>query len=65
MFDGEYWRIIGVFDHDTHGREGENLVKIIRDNPIGSLSWNVSNSNNWSLSSIRILLNDYYYLGKK
>lgn len=63
MFNGEYWRIIGVFDSETHGKENQNLVKIIREDILGGFSWNKSNVNDWNASSLKALLNDYYYLG--
>ena len=37
-FNNEYWRIIGVFDSNSHGQSGKNLVKIIREDPLGELS---------------------------
>src|SRR5574344_2335479 len=62
-FNGELWRIIGVFDDATHGVTGTNLVKIMRAEPIGSYVWNKSNTNDWPNSSLYHLLNDYYYNG--
>ena len=59
-YNNELWRIIGVFDSSTHGQSGKNLVKIIRVNPIGSMSWNVLNINDWSESSLMNLLNGAY-----
>ena len=60
-FNNEYWRIIGVFDSATHGQAGKNLVKIIRDKQIGYQTWDSAGTNNWSTSSLKSLLNDYYY----
>lgn len=60
-FNNEYWRIIGVFDSATHGQAGKNLVKIIRDKQIGYQTWDSAGTNNWSTSSLKRLLNDYYY----
>ena len=60
-FKNEYWRIIGVFDSSTHGQAGKNLVKIIRDKQIGYQTWDSAGTNNWSTSSLKSLLNDYYY----
>ena len=59
-FNNELWRIIGVFNSDSHGRTGEQLVKIIRSEPIGGLAWDKSNLNNWSNSSLKNLLNGAY-----
>ena len=60
-FNNELWRIIGVFDEDSHGVTGENLVKIIREETIGALAWHKSNTNDWSASSLKSLLNGAYY----
>ena len=61
LFNGELWRIIGVFDSATHGLSGQNLTKIIREQSIGSYAWHKSNTNNWTASSLKTILNDYYY----
>ena len=60
-FNNELWRIIGVFDENSHGQSGENLVKIIRNDSIGGLVWDKSSTNDWSTSSLKILLNENYY----
>ena len=60
LFNGELWRIIGVFDSNTHGVSG-NLTKIIRDESIGSYAWHKSNTNDWSVASLKTILNTYYY----
>ena len=60
-FNNEYWRIIGVFDSASHGQSGKNLVKIIRDNVLGGLAWDKSNTTNWNTSSLKSLLNGAYY----
>ena len=60
LFNNELWRIIGVFDSETHGQSG-NLTKIIRNDSIGSYAWHKSNTNDWSASSLKTILNDYYY----
>ena len=60
-FNGEAWRIIGVFDEDTHGIAGENLVKIIREESIGNYKWDADYSSNWYTSSLKTYLNDEYY----
>lgn len=61
LFNNELWRIIGVFDNSSHGQSNENLVKIIRNVSIGGLAWDKSNTNNWSTSSLKSLLNGAYY----
>ena len=54
----ELWRIIGVFD---------GKVKIVKDTPIGSYSWdyksNGTYNNDWSTSTLKELLNSGYYNG--
>ena len=59
-FNNELWRIIGVFDENSHGVSGQNLVKIIRNDSIGGLAWNKSNTNDWTASSLMNLLNRAY-----
>jgi len=43
-FNGEKYRIIGVFDENSHGVKGKELVKLIRSRIIGSYSWGVYNT---------------------
>ncbi len=64
LFNGELWRIIGVFDSNTHGKSGQNLTKIIREESIGGYAWHKSNTNNWSVASLKTILNTYYYNGQ-
>ena len=59
-FNNELWRIIGVFDENSHGQRGQNLVKIIRNESIGGLAWHKSNTNDWTASSLMNLLNGAY-----
>ena len=60
-FNNELWRIIGVFDENSHGVSRQNLVKIIRNDSIGGLAWHKSNTNDWTASSLMNLLNGAYY----
>ena len=60
-FNNELWRIIGVFDSSSHGKTGEYLTKIIRNDSLGGYAWNKSSTNNWSTSSLYNLLNTNYY----
>ena len=60
-FNNEYWRIIGVFDSASHGVSGKNLVKIIRADVLDGLAWDKSNTNDWTASSLKSLLNGAYY----
>ena len=64
-FNGELWRAIGVFQDNTHDVAGQELVKIIRVNPLGPFSWQANNRNDWndSAGSLRTLLNDFYLYG--
>ena len=75
LFNGELWRIIGIFDENTHGVEGTELVKIIRDESIGNYSWDnkpsgtgssTSNqgSNDWSDSALQVVLNEGAYYNR-
>ena len=59
-FNNELWRIIGVFDENSHGVSSQNLVKIIRNDSIGGLAWHKSNTNDWTTSSLMNLLNGAY-----
>ena len=47
-FNNDLYRIIGVFDENSHGIEGQYLVKLIMANPIGGYSWGIYNSSNTS-----------------
>ena len=60
-FNNELWRIIGVFDASSHGKTGEYLTKIIRNDSLGGYAWDKSNKNNWATSSLYNLLNTNYY----
>ena len=60
-FNNELWRIIGVFDSSSHGKTGEYLTKIIRNDSLGGYAWNKSRENNWATSSLYNLLNINYY----
>ncbi len=60
-FNNEYWRIIGVFDSASHGQSGQNLVKIIRADVLDGLAWDKSDTNDWTASSLKSLLNGAYY----
>ena len=60
-FNNELWRIIGVFDENSHGKSGQYLTKIIRNDSLGGYAWDKSNKNNWATSSLYNLLNTNYY----
>ena len=68
----ELWRIIGVFNNVTKS-DGtkENLVKIIRDDPLGKYYWDSkatgsattsSGTNDWTDSQLMMMLNPTNYL---
>ena len=45
-FNNDIYRVIGVFDSNTHGVEGKYLVKLIRSRILGSYAWGVYNTSN-------------------
>jgi hypothetical protein len=60
-FNNELWRVIGVFDTTlADGTTTQSLTKIIRANSIGGLAWEKTNTNDWSTSSLKSLLNGAY-----
>ena len=59
-FNNELWRIIGVFDDASHGQSGQNLVKIIRNDSIGGIAWDINGTNDWTQASLKNLLNGAY-----
>ena len=63
LFNNELWRIIGVFSEDSHGVSGEKLVKIIRSESLGSMLWDIADTNDWSTASLQTTLNGYYLNG--
>ena len=74
-FNNELWRIIGVFPTDDGTGNIENRIKIIRDESIGSYSWDNKasgtgsstgsyGSNDWSDSALQIILNSGAYYNR-
>ena len=47
-FNNDLYRIIGVFDSNSHGQDGKMLVKLIRSRILGSYSWGNYNTSNTS-----------------
>ena len=47
-FNGEMWRIIGIFPTDDGTGNIENRIKLIKDQSIGGKYWDTSTSNNWA-----------------
>ena len=48
LFNNELYRIIGVFDSNSHGVNGKYLVKLIRNRVLYAGSWGVYNTTNSS-----------------
>ena len=59
----ELWRIIGIFNENSHGISGEKLVKLIRNDSIGILNWDNAGTNNWRAASLQKTLNGDYLDG--
>ena len=59
----ELWRIIGVFNENSHGISGEKLVKLIRSNSLGDIAWDSADRNDWSTASLQTTLNGDYLNG--
>ena len=47
-FNGETWRIIGVFPTDDGTGKIENRIKLIKDQSIGDKYWDTNVLNNWA-----------------
>ena len=47
-FNNDIYRVIGVFDSNSHGVEGKYLVKLIRSRILGNYSWGMYNTTNAS-----------------
>ena len=47
-FNGETWRIIGVFPTDDGTGKIENRIKIIKDQSIGNYKWDTGDLNDWA-----------------
>ncbi len=69
-FNNDLYRIIGVFDSNSHGQEGKMLVKLIRSRILGSYSYGVQNdtsnnystySNDFTIGNMNKLLNNNFY----
>ena len=60
-FNGKLWRIIGVFNENTHGKPGE-LVKIEQASSNDAMKWYSDNTDNtWNNSLIKTYLNGEYH----
>ena len=61
-FNNEMWRIIGVFSTTlSDGSTTQNLTKIIREDSLGGMAFDKNNVNDYNSSSLKTLLNNYYY----
>ena len=66
-FNGETWRIIGVFPVDDGTGNIENRIKLIRNASVGTQHWNstqvssTSSYNNWTGATLKTYLNTTYY----
>ena len=60
-FNGETWRIIGVFETENSAGKTEQRIKIVRQETLGDLAWNSNKSSEWSTASLKTLLNGDYY----
>lgn len=68
-FNNELWRIIGVFDSNDHGVStgsvgnitSVNLTKIIRNDSIGNIIYDLDENNDWQRSDLfRLLVSNFY-----
>ena len=76
-FNNDMYRIIGVFDSNSHGKSTE-MVKLIRSRSLGGYSWGAYNTtntsgtysgsnNDWTgnttgvKANLNVLLNEYFY----
>ena len=60
-FNNETWRIIGVFSVDDGSGRYESRLKIIRNDSIGNMYYNVNGTNNYLYSTVNEYLNNNYY----
>ena len=57
----ELWRIIGIFNENSHGISGKKLVKLIRNDSLGIYAWDMGN--NWPIADLQDSLNGNYLNG--
>ena len=68
IFNGETWRIIGVFTIEDENGKREKRMKIIRDQSLGNYSWDNQGNygvNDWSNSALQKMLNSGVYYNRK
>ena len=56
----ELWRIVGIFNENSHGLSGQRLVKLVRNESLGDMEWNNTVTNDWSGSDLQETLNGAY-----
>ena len=63
-FNNELWRIIGVFTVEDGNGNTEQRIKIVRNEKLSdNMTWDSSNTNEWSTATLNIYLNGDYYNG--
>ena len=61
-FNGELWRVIGVFTVENSSGELEQRVKIMKNEFLSETrAWNSSDSNDWPNAALKNYLNGDYY----
>lgn len=61
-FNGELWRVIGVFTVENSSGELEQRVKIMKNEFLSETrAWNSSDSNDWPNAALKTYLNGDYY----
>ena len=61
IFNGEKWRIIGVFSVDDGTGKIESRMKIMRDSKEENVVWNSEKENTWTKASLNAYLNGEYF----
>ena len=56
----ELWRIIGIFNENTHGVSGEKLIKLTRNELLDRQAFDSDDSNYWGYASLQEILNGDY-----
>lgn len=59
MINNEIWRIVGLYFGVTGGNAGTTRVKIVKDTPEVTSTWD-DNNNDWGTSSLSTSLESYY-----
>ena len=60
-FNGdEIWRIIGVFDTEDGNNKWDRRIKLIKNDSLEKMKWNLEDDNEWKKSSLKQYLNGDY-----